>query len=65
MHPGRVCRRWGAGNGTLAIGSDAGKLADIEAAMKLINERFGRIDALFVNAGIGKFVPFEEDRSVL
>jgi NAD(P)-dependent dehydrogenase (short-subunit alcohol dehydrogenase family) len=48
------------GNGTLAIRSDAAKLADIEAAMKQIKERFGRIDALFVNAGVGKFVPFEE-----
>ncbi len=48
------------GKGTLAIRSDAGKLADLEAAMKQINERFGRIDALFVNAGIGRFVPFEE-----
>jgi NAD(P)-dependent dehydrogenase (short-subunit alcohol dehydrogenase family) len=48
------------GNGTLAIRSDAGKLADIEAAMQQIKERFARVDALFVNAGIGKFVPFEE-----
>jgi NAD(P)-dependent dehydrogenase (short-subunit alcohol dehydrogenase family) len=48
------------GDGTLAIRSDAGKLEDIEAAIKQINERFGRIDALFVNAGIGRFVPFEE-----
>jgi NAD(P)-dependent dehydrogenase (short-subunit alcohol dehydrogenase family) len=48
------------GNGTLAIRSDAGELADIEAAVKKIDERFGRIDALFVNAGVGKFVPFEQ-----
>lgn|SRR5581483_1750609 len=47
------------GDGTLAIKSDAGKLAEIEAAMKKIKERFGRIDVLFVNAGIGSFVPFE------
>ena len=47
------------GDGTLAIQSDAGKVADIEAAMNKIKERFGRIDALFVNAGVGKFVPFE------
>src|SRR5262245_32935941 len=47
------------GNGTLAIRSDAGKVADIEAAMKTINERFGRIDALFVNAGVAKLVPFD------
>lgn len=48
------------GNGTLAIRSDVGKLADIEDAIRRIQDRFGRIDALFVNAGIGKFVPFEE-----
>ena len=47
------------GDGTLAIQSDAGKVAEIEAAMKKINQRFGRIDALFVNAGVGKFVPFD------
>src|SRR5436190_11058726 len=38
------------GDGTLAIQSDAGKVAEIEAAMNKIRERFGRIDALFVNA---------------
>jgi hypothetical protein len=32
------------GEGTLVIRSDAGKVAEIEAAMKRINERFGRID---------------------
>jgi NAD(P)-dependent dehydrogenase (short-subunit alcohol dehydrogenase family) len=48
------------GDGTLAIQSDAGKVAEIEAAMREIKERFGRIDVLFVNAGIGKFVPFEQ-----
>ena len=46
--------------GTLAIQSDAGKVAEIEATMKKIKERFGRIDALFVNAGVGQFVPFEQ-----
>src|SRR5499427_9943545 len=48
------------GDGTLAIQSDAGKVAEIEAALKKISERFGRIDALFVNAGVAKLVPFEE-----
>ena len=48
------------GNDVLAIQSDVGKVAEIEAAMKRIKERFGRIDALFVNAGVGKFVPLEE-----
>ncbi len=48
------------GPATLAIRSDAGKVAEIESAMKQIKERFGRIDALFVNAGVGQFVPFEQ-----
>jgi NAD(P)-dependent dehydrogenase (short-subunit alcohol dehydrogenase family) len=47
------------GDGTLAIQSDAGKVADIENAMKKIKERFGRIDAMFVNAGVAKLMPFE------
>jgi len=45
---------------TLAIRADAARVPEIVAAMARIKERFGRIDALFVNAGIGKFVPFEE-----
>ena len=48
------------GDGTLAIQSDAGKVAEIETAMKKIKERFGRIDAMFVNAGVAKLVPFDE-----
>jgi NAD(P)-dependent dehydrogenase (short-subunit alcohol dehydrogenase family) len=48
------------GDGTLAIQSDVGKVAEIEVAMKRIKERFGRIDALFVNAGVAKLLPFEE-----
>ena len=48
------------GEGTLAIRSDAGKVAEIEAAVKTVKEHFGRIDALFVNAGIAKLVPFEQ-----
>ena len=48
------------GQGTLAIKSDAGKNSDIENAMAAIRERFGKIDALFVNAGAGKFTPLEE-----
>ena len=48
------------GDGTFAIQSDAGNVAAIEAAMKKINERLGRIDALFVNAGVAKLVRFEE-----
>jgi NAD(P)-dependent dehydrogenase (short-subunit alcohol dehydrogenase family) len=48
------------GDGTLAIQSNAGEVVEIEAAMKRIKERFGRIDALFVNAGVAKLLPFDE-----
>jgi NAD(P)-dependent dehydrogenase (short-subunit alcohol dehydrogenase family) len=48
------------GEGTLAIKSDASKISDIVDAMSTIRKKFGRIDALFVNAGAGKFTPIEE-----
>jgi NAD(P)-dependent dehydrogenase (short-subunit alcohol dehydrogenase family) len=44
----------------LVIKADMSKVAEIESAMGKVRSKFGRIDALFVNAGIGKFVPFEE-----
>ena len=48
------------GPGTLAIKSDATRISDLENAMAVINEKFGRIDALFVNAGTGKFTPIDQ-----
>jgi len=48
------------GPDVLVIKADMSRVPEIAAAMTRIKERFGRIDALFVNAGIGRFVPFEE-----
>jgi len=48
------------GPDVLAIKADFSRVSEIATAMDRIKERFGRIDALFVNAGIGKFVPVEE-----
>ncbi|HEV8119611.1 MAG TPA: SDR family oxidoreductase [Candidatus Polarisedimenticolia bacterium] len=48
------------GPAALVIKADMSLVAEIAAAMDQVRARFGRIDALFVNAGIGKFVPFEE-----
>ncbi len=48
------------GPGALAIKADVSRLPEIATAMGRIKERFGRIDALFVNAGIGRFLSFEE-----
>src|SRR3989449_3844926 len=48
------------GPDVLAVKADFSRVSEIETAMDRIKERFGRIDALFVNAGIGRFAPFEE-----
>jgi len=48
------------GPDALAIKADISRVPEITAAMGRIKERFGRIDALFVNAGTARFVPFEE-----
>jgi len=48
------------GSDVLVIQADISRVPEIQSAMDRIREKFGRIDALFVNAGIGKFVPFEE-----
>jgi len=48
------------GPDVLVIKADMSRVPEIAAAMARIKDRFGRIDALFVNAGIGRFVPFEE-----
>ncbi len=48
------------GPGTLAIRADVSKLAEIDGAIAQIKKTHGVIDALFVNAGVGKFVPLEQ-----
>jgi NAD(P)-dependent dehydrogenase (short-subunit alcohol dehydrogenase family) len=47
------------GPDALVIKADMSRVSEIASAMGQIKEKFGRIDALFVNAGIGRFVPFE------
>jgi len=48
------------GPDALVIKADMSRVAEISSAMDQIRKRFGRVDALFVNAGIGRFAPFEE-----
>ncbi|HEY8079669.1 MAG TPA: SDR family oxidoreductase [Labilithrix sp.] len=42
-----------------AIRSDAGSLEGVTALAKQVEQRFGRVDVLFVNAGIAPFAPSE------
>lgn len=48
------------GGEVLALRSDAASLPDIERLFAAVGERFGRLDVLFVNAGIAPFAPVEE-----
>lgn len=47
------------GSDALAVRADVAHLADIDKLFAAVKAKFGRIDVLFVNAGIGKFSPFE------
>lgn len=48
------------GNGVLAIQADVAKLADLDKLYAEVSTRLGKIDVLFVNAGVAKFAPFAE-----
>ena len=47
------------GDNAVAVRSDAASLPDIDALADRVKADFGTVDALFVNAGISRFVPFE------
>jgi NAD(P)-dependent dehydrogenase (short-subunit alcohol dehydrogenase family) len=47
------------GPNAVVIKSDAGSLADIDALAARIKSEFGKLDALFVAAGITRFAPLE------
>src|SRR6201988_2246863 len=47
------------GNGILAVQSDVAKAADLDKRYAAVSKKFGKIDVLFVNAGIYKFAPLE------
>jgi NAD(P)-dependent dehydrogenase (short-subunit alcohol dehydrogenase family) len=45
------------GGGALALRSDISELDSLDGVISTLRERLGRIDVLFVNAGIGTFAP--------
>jgi NAD(P)-dependent dehydrogenase (short-subunit alcohol dehydrogenase family) len=48
------------GNGVLAIQADVAKLADLDKLYTTVSQKLGRIDVLFVNAGVAKPAPLAE-----
>jgi NAD(P)-dependent dehydrogenase (short-subunit alcohol dehydrogenase family) len=48
------------GNGVLAIQGDVAKIADLDELYTEVSQKLGKIDVLFVNAGIAKFAPLAE-----
>ena len=48
------------GNGVLALQADVAKLSDVDHLYKEISQKLGKIDVLFVNAGVAKFAPLAE-----
>jgi len=45
------------GNGVLAVKGDVAKLADLDRFYSAVAQKLGKIDVLFVNAGVAKFAP--------
>jgi NAD(P)-dependent dehydrogenase (short-subunit alcohol dehydrogenase family) len=48
------------GDNAIVVRSDATSLSDMDALAAKVKETFGKLDVLFVNAGYGHFVPFEQ-----
>jgi NAD(P)-dependent dehydrogenase (short-subunit alcohol dehydrogenase family) len=48
------------GSDILAIQSDVSKAGEIEKVYEAVSKRFGKIDILFANAGVAKFLPVNE-----
>ena len=48
------------GNGIVAVQSDVTNLTDIDKLYAEVSKKLGKIDVLFVNAGVGKFAPLAD-----
>ena len=53
------------GNGVLAVQADTAKLADTQKFLATVARRFGKIDVLFINAGVAKFAPLADTQEGL
>jgi NAD(P)-dependent dehydrogenase (short-subunit alcohol dehydrogenase family) len=48
------------GNGLVAVQSDVSKLADLDKLFAEVSQKLGKIDVLFVNAGVATFAPLAD-----
>src|SRR5438552_455874 len=48
------------GNGVLAVQADVARLEDLDKLYAEVSQKLGKIDVLFVNAGVAKFAPLAE-----
>jgi NAD(P)-dependent dehydrogenase (short-subunit alcohol dehydrogenase family) len=48
------------GNGVLAVQADVARLADVDKLYAEVSQKLGKIDVLFVNAGVAKFAPLAQ-----
>jgi len=48
------------GNGVLAVQADVSKLDEVDKLYSEVSQKLGKIDVLFVNAGVAKFAPLAE-----
>jgi NAD(P)-dependent dehydrogenase (short-subunit alcohol dehydrogenase family) len=48
------------GNGVVAVQSDVANLTDIDKLYAEVSKKLGKIDILFVNAGVAKFTPLAD-----
>jgi NAD(P)-dependent dehydrogenase (short-subunit alcohol dehydrogenase family) len=48
------------GNGAVAVQADVSKLVELDKFYGEVSKRLGKIDVLFVNAGVAKFAPLAE-----
>jgi NAD(P)-dependent dehydrogenase (short-subunit alcohol dehydrogenase family) len=53
------------GNNVLAVRADTAQPPETERLLKAVRDRFGKIDILFVNAGVAKFAPIAETPEAL
>jgi NAD(P)-dependent dehydrogenase (short-subunit alcohol dehydrogenase family) len=53
------------GPDTLAVKADVAKLAELDRFFAQVSAKFGKIDALFANAGIAKFAPAADSSELL